>query len=67
MYRRSAGRRWRQRDLRGIPYEPPEPDQPLPGESAGKPRAAFVCPECGEARPADERVAIGMPCRFCED
>ena len=67
MYRRSTGRRWRQRDLRGIPYEQPEPDQPLPGEGAGKPIAAAACPVCGEARPGDERVEAGLPCRFCED
>ena len=67
MFRRSSGRRWRQRDLRGIPYEPPEPDQTLPGESAGKPLAATTCPACGESRPGDERVSAGLPCRYCED
>lgn len=67
MYRRTTGRRWRQRDLRGIPYEPVEPEEPLPGEASGKPMAAISCPECGELRPGDERVAAGMPCRFCED
>jgi hypothetical protein len=67
MYRRSSGRRWRQRDLRGIPYEPQDVDQPLPKESAGKPLAATACPECGESRPGDERVAAGLSCRFCED
>lgn len=67
MYRRTSGRRWRQRDLRGTPYEAPEPDQPLPGEASGKPLAALRCLQCGESRPGDERVAAGLPCRSCEE
>lgn len=67
MYRRTNGRRWRNRDLRGLPYEPVEPEQPLPGEAAGKPLAAATCPVCGEARPGDEGVAAGQACKFCED
>lgn len=25
----------------------------------------FICPECGEYRPDDERVKNGMKCRYC--
>lgn len=64
MYRRTTGRRWRRRDIRGIPYEPAEPEVSKASERA--PLGAPVCPECGRARPDDERVAAGMPCESCE-
>ncbi len=68
MYRRTTGRRWRSRDLRGVPYEPTEVDSSEPVEAAMTlSEAAAVCPECGEPRPNDERVAAGLPCRHCED
>lgn len=25
----------------------------------------FICPECNEFRPDDDRVIAGMKCRFC--
>lgn len=64
MFRRTTGRRWRRRDIRGIPYEAVEPEA---GESAARaPLGTPVCPECGRPRPDDERVAGGMPCELCE-
>jgi hypothetical protein len=68
MYRRTTGRRWRRRDLRGVPYEQGEAESSDSGEVARTfTEAAAVCPECGEPRPNDERVAAGLPCRYCED
>jgi hypothetical protein len=66
MYRRTTGRRWRTKDLRGIPYEPTDPVDQSPGERAN-PAAVPVCPECGQPRPDDERVAAGLRCGDCED
>lgn len=66
MYRRTTGRRWRTKDLRGIPYELVETTDQTPAERAN-PAAVPVCPECGQARPDDERVAAGLRCEACED
>lgn len=68
MYRRTTGRRWRRRGLRGFPYEPADGDQPASdGATRTFSEAAAVCPECGEPRPEDERVTAGLKCRYCED
>lgn len=65
MYRRTTGRRWRRRDLRGIPYEPL--DEEL-SEAASTPLGPStpVCPECGQPKPDDERVLSGLRCEFCD-
>jgi hypothetical protein len=65
MFRRTTGRRWRTKDLRGIPYEPVEPAEQTPAERAHS-AAVPVCPECGQPRPDDERVAAGLRCENCE-
>lgn len=64
MFRRTTGRRWRRRDIRGVPYEPAEPEatQALNRAPLGTP----VCPECGGSRPDDEQVKAGRPCELCE-
>ncbi len=69
MYRRTSGRRWRRRDVRGVPYEPAEPVQPPPGEAGASlaEEARETCAVCGEPRPGDEQVLAGLPCQYCQD
>lgn len=64
MYRRTTGRRWRNKDLRGIPYEQVDPPLVTPAAQA-HPAAVPVCPECGEPAPEDSQVAGGLPCQNC--
>lgn len=66
MYRRTTGRHWRSKDLRGIPYELVDAPDTGAAERA-HPAAVPACPECGQPRPDDERVATGLRCEFCED
>lgn len=65
MYRRTTGRRWRRRDLRGILYEPLDQEvfEQTPRQVSP---TTPVCPECGHPRPEDERVKAGLRCEFCE-
>lgn len=65
MFRRTTGRRWRHRDMRGFPYEPAEADQRELMPKAYSP-GVLVCPECDQPRPDDEQVKAGMPCESCE-
>ena len=65
MYRRTTGRHWRNKDLRGIPYEAVDPAGTSPAERAN-PAAVPVCPECGEVRVDDGQVASGLRCADCE-
>jgi hypothetical protein len=64
MYRRTSGRRWRAKDLRGIPYEAVEPMAPSPAAQA-HPAAVPVCLECGQPREDDPQVADGLACQDC--
>ena len=64
MFRRTTGRRWRSRDIRGIPYEPVE-QEALGSSMRTHPPGTPVCSECGQPCPDDAQVTAGMRCESC--
>lgn len=64
MFRRTTGRRWRSRDIRGVPYEPVD-HEAQDASARTPPPGTPVCPECGQPRPDDAQVKAGMSCEVC--